>query len=121
MRVLKVYLGYKFVRVQRHKRSDARHHLVTWQLKPECGSQVRAYALRQTGLQEAELQARLWVPHHTWAGVELFRLSIDLKGFYLKTGQFLGARSDFIPEPICRQLIKLQDQACRPFMHDLCT
>ena len=35
----------------------------------------------------------------------------DLFCGVLQTGQFLGARPDFIPEPICRQLIKLQDQA----------
>ena len=94
----------------------------------------------------------MWVPHHTWAGQELFRIAVDLRGFYLKVcyvqlwlwrqsqllahwqphtafllcsiangliissvlqvGQFLGARADFVPEPICRQLSLLQDQAC---------
>jgi hypothetical protein len=24
------------------------------------------------------------VPHHTWAGAELYRIAVDLRGFYLK-------------------------------------
>lgn len=26
----------------------------------------------------------MWTPHHTWAGAELFRIAVDLRGFYLK-------------------------------------
>ncbi|KAK9834339.1 hypothetical protein WJX81_008600 [Elliptochloris bilobata] len=72
-------------------------------------TQVRASAARATASAK-EVEARVWTPHHTWAGQELFRIAIDLRGFYLKVGQFLGARADFIPEPICRQLSLLQDQ-----------
>ena len=29
-----------------------------------------------------------------------------------KAGQFIGARGDFVPEPICRRLARLHDQVC---------
>ena len=45
--------------------------------------QVRASAARTTASAE-EVEARVWVPHHTWAGQELFRIAVDLRGFYLK-------------------------------------
>lgn len=67
-------------------------------------------ALRVSGWSPEALEEKVWIPHHTWAGDELYRLSIDLRGFYLKVGQFLGARVDFIPEPICRRLSLLQDK-----------
>lgn len=69
-------------------------------------------ALRASGWTPDALEEKIWIPHHTWAGDELYRLSIDLRGFYLKVGQFLGARVDFIPEPICRRLSLLQDKVC---------
>ena len=37
--------------------------------------------------------------------------------FYLQGGQFLGARSDFIPLQICKKLALLQDQV-PPMPHD---
>ncbi|GAB4821653.1 hypothetical protein N2152v2_008699 [Parachlorella kessleri] len=40
----------------------------------------------------------------------MYQLAVDLRGFYLKTGQFIGARGDFVPEQICRRLALLQDQ-----------
>ncbi|KAI8476233.1 MAG: ABC1/COQ8 ser/thr kinase [Monoraphidium minutum] len=40
----------------------------------------------------------------------MYRLCIDLRGFYLKAGQFIGARADFVPEQVCRQLCVLQDR-----------
>lgn len=40
----------------------------------------------------------------------MYSLSVDLRGFYLKTGQFIGARGDFVPEQICRKLSLLHDQ-----------
>lgn len=48
----------------------------------------------------------LWNP----AGEEMYKLSVDLRGFYLKTGQFMGARGDFVPRPICERLSRLHDQ-----------
>ena len=45
--------------------------------------QVRASAARAAASAE-EVEARVWVPHHTWAGQELFRIAVDLRGFYLK-------------------------------------
>ena len=52
----------------------------------------------------------MWTPHHAWAGKAIFDLAVDLRGFYLKTGQFMGARGDFIPEPLATELIPLQDK-----------
>lgn len=34
----------------------------------------------------------------------MYKLCVDLRGFYLKTGQFLGARPDFLPRPMCEAL-----------------
>ena len=89
---------------------------------------------------EEEIEARIWMPHNEWAGDELYSMCIDLRGFYLKVrdtfmqvatcaglfsaweshevpcgrlvqvGQFIGTRSDFIAEPVCRRLSLLQDQ-----------
>lgn len=92
-----------------------------------------------------EHRAEFWQKHHTWAGKEMYKLCIDLRGFYLKAslhsmrqehaaqqlrrrclggqlhdafsgllkaqvGQFLGARGDFVPVPVCKQLSGLHDQ-----------
>ena len=53
--------------------------------------QVRASAARATDSAE-EVESRVWVPHHTWAGQELFRIAVDLRGFYLKV-RALGSSS----------------------------
>ncbi|KAL0038379.1 hypothetical protein WJX77_004264 [Trebouxia sp. C0004] len=53
---------------------------------------------------------KFWQRHHAWAGAEMYSLAVDLRGFYLKVGQFLGARGDFVPMPICQQLSLLHDQ-----------
>ncbi|CAL8461942.1 g1473 [Coccomyxa elongata] len=72
-------------------------------------TQLRAYAahFRMT---EAEIEADIWLPHNQWAGEELYSMCIELRGFYLKVGQFIGTRADFIPKPICKRLALLQDQ-----------
>ncbi|GMH36923.1 hypothetical protein BSKO_04796 [Bryopsis sp. KO-2023] len=73
-------------------------------------AQVRGAALRATGCSDADAERKLWGPHHKWAGREMYNLCVDLRGFYLKAGQFIGARGDFVPEAICLQLSKLHDQ-----------
>ncbi|CAD7702937.1 unnamed protein product [Ostreobium quekettii] len=73
-------------------------------------AQARARARGILGAQQEAIQRDLWEPHNQWAGQQLYNLCVDLRGFYLKAGQFLGARGDFIPEPVCRQLSKLHDQ-----------
>ncbi|EIE21462.1 ABC1-domain-containing protein [Coccomyxa subellipsoidea C-169] len=37
-------------------------------------------------------------------------MAVDLRGFYLKLGQFFAARAEFVPEPICRHLSLLHDR-----------
>jgi aarF domain-containing kinase len=45
------------------------------------------------------------------AGAELlYRLAVDLKGLYIKTGQFVGSRADLVPMPYVRSLSRLQDR-----------
>ena len=79
-------------------------------------AQLRAAALALAGHSPERLKAELWEPHHAWAGARMHALAVDLRGFYLKAGQFIGARPDFVPEPICRQLAALQDRVrgCAP-------
>ena len=72
--------------------------------------QVQHAALRLLGRGPGDLEEALWTPHHEWAGREMFRLCVDLRGFYLKAGQFLGARPDFLPRPVCEALSRLHDQ-----------
>eukprot|EP00884_Botryococcus_braunii_P022387 jgi/Botrbrau1/8832/Bobra.0335s0019.1 len=84
-RCLGIYIGYKY-------------------------TQVRALCFKAAGWSDQAIEDKIWVPHHSWAGDELYSLAVDLRGFYLKVGQFLGARVDFIPEPICRRLALLQDK-----------
>jgi len=40
--------------------------------------------------------------------------------FDLQVGQFLGARGDFVPMPICQQLSRLHDQVVGHFMYAGC-
>ena len=98
------------------------------------GAQVKAQALKLQGWDKDRLQEDHWKPHHTWAGREMYSLCVDMRGFYLKVaaqtlarllcaafwfhrsvcsvqvGQFLGARGDFMPLPVCEQLSRLHDQ-----------
>ncbi|GIL83202.1 hypothetical protein Vretifemale_12058 [Volvox reticuliferus] len=73
-------------------------------------AQLRSLFLKATGRSDAEVHDSVWVPHHTWAGEEMYELCISLRGFYLKAGQFIGSRSDFVPEQICRKLALLCDK-----------
>lgn len=74
------------------------------------GAQVRAAVLEARGLSSAEIDERLWTPHHAWAGDQMYSLAVDLRGFYLKVFQFFGARGDLVPAPICARLCRLHDQ-----------
>ncbi|GIL52830.1 hypothetical protein Vafri_8592 [Volvox africanus] len=74
-------------------------------------AQLRSLLLLTTGRSDAEVHDSVWVPQHTWAGEEMYKLCIELRGFYLKAGQFIGSRSDFVPEQICRKLALLCDKA----------
>lgn len=48
------------------------------------GAQLRAAALGALGRSREQVQAEVWVPQHTWAGQQMYDLSISLRGFYLK-------------------------------------
>ncbi|KDD73908.1 hypothetical protein H632_c1741p1, partial [Helicosporidium sp. ATCC 50920] len=40
----------------------------------------------------------------------MYDLCLSMRGFYLKAGQFISSRSDFVPDAICRQLLSLLDR-----------
>lgn len=74
------------------------------------GAQAKAQALKLRGWDTEKLKEVHWKPHHAWAGEEMYSLCVDMRGFYLKVGQFLGARGDFMPLPVCERLSRLHDQ-----------
>jgi aarF domain-containing kinase len=51
-----------------------------------------------------------WERRHAEFAERLYQLAIDLKGLYVKTGQFVGTRSDTFPEAYTRSLSRLQDR-----------
>ncbi|MFS8086757.1 MAG: ABC1 kinase family protein, partial [Acidobacteriota bacterium] len=51
-----------------------------------------------------------WDRRHEQFAEMLYRLAVDLKGLYIKTGQFVGTRSDIVPIQYSRSLSRLQDQ-----------
>jgi predicted unusual protein kinase regulating ubiquinone biosynthesis (AarF/ABC1/UbiB family) len=73
-------------------------------------TQVEAAFLKTLGWSAERIEDELWTKQHEWAGEKMYAICVDMRGFYLKGGQFLGARSDFIPLPICKRLCLLQDQ-----------
>jgi predicted unusual protein kinase regulating ubiquinone biosynthesis (AarF/ABC1/UbiB family) len=50
------------------------------------------------------------VRHHRWSAERLYRTALDLEGLLIKIGQFLGARSDVMPEEYVDVLSRLHDQ-----------
>jgi hypothetical protein len=74
-------------------------------------TQVKAAALRRTqGWSDEQIEHDLWQPQYQRAGQQMYSLCVDMRGFYLKSGQFLGARGDFMPKPMCETLSRLHDQ-----------
>lgn len=59
---------------------------------------------------DAEGAAAEWERRHDVSAERLYRLAVDLKGLYIKTGQFVGTRTDIVPGPYSAWLSKLQDQ-----------
>ena len=51
----------------------------------------------------------LWEQTHEINSKRMMNLCLDLRGFYLKTGQFLGTRHDFMPPNYTSKLSKLHD------------
>mmetsp|Transcript_38280 Transcript_38280/g.151448 ORF Transcript_38280/g.151448 Transcript_38280/m.151448 type:complete len:594 (-) Transcript_38280:754-2535(-) len=54
-------------------------------------------------------QDRMWKKRHEWGAEAVYRLCVELRGFYLKDGQFIGSRADFIPAEWGEKLALLQD------------
>ena len=69
-----------------------------------------AFKEQVLGWSSERVESEVWSPQHEWACEKMYSICVDMRGFYLKGGQFLGARSDFIPLPICKRLALLQDQ-----------
>lgn len=51
-----------------------------------------------------------WARRHESAAEALYQLAVDLKGLYIKTGQFIGTRADIVPPAYVRSLSRLQDR-----------
>ena len=86
VRATKVYAGYK-------------------------ATQVKGALLKSVmGWSTERIEDEVWSKQHEWAAEQMYSICVDMRGFYLKGGQFLGARSDFIPMPICKKLSLLQDR-----------
>jgi len=73
-------------------------------------TQARVNLLELQGQQDTQRVVDIWKKRHTRAGKEMFDLCIDLQGFYIKAGQFMGSRGDFMPMEVCESLAALQDQ-----------
>lgn len=58
----------------------------------------------------AETAEREWQRRHEDAAERLYRLAVDLKGLYIKLGQFISTRSDIAPAAYVRSLSRLQDK-----------
>ena len=63
---------------------------------------------RARKLPPAEAEAA-WTARHEQFAELLYRLATDLRGLYIKSGQFIGTRTDLLPEPYTRSLSRLQD------------
>jgi len=73
-------------------------------------TQVSAAAARRLGTSTGdEIKQRIWLPQHERAGAAMFDLASTLSGFYLKVGQFLSVREDFVALPVCVALRPLQE------------
>jgi predicted unusual protein kinase regulating ubiquinone biosynthesis (AarF/ABC1/UbiB family) len=73
-------------------------------------TQLRSTVLALAGWSPDRLQTQVWDTQHQRAAEQMHSLCVDLRGFYLKAGQFLGARGDFVPEQICLKLSLLHDR-----------
>ncbi|PXF46419.1 putative aarF domain-containing protein kinase 1 [Gracilariopsis chorda] len=55
-------------------------------------------------------RTKRWNKRHLWGAEKVYNLCVELRGFYLKDGQFLGARTDLVPMAWCDSLRRLQDR-----------
>ena len=73
-------------------------------------TQLSAAAAKAAGgMSEADAKKKIWLPQHERAGAAMFDLASSLSGFYLKVGQFLSVREDFVALPVCKALRPLQE------------
>lgn len=74
-------------------------------------AQIRSILLKRVmGWSNDRIEREVWDRQHERAADQMYSICVDMRGFYLKGGQFLGARSDFIPVQICKKLSLLQDR-----------
>jgi aarF domain-containing kinase len=59
---------------------------------------------------DPEASSAEWEKRHESSARQLYGLAVGLKGLYIKTGQFVGTRTDVVPGPYSAWLSKLQDQ-----------
>lgn len=71
------------------------------------GYKITARKVRKLPPEQADAA---WNRRHEQFAESLYQLAIDLKGLYIKTGQFIGTRSDIVPPQYSRSLSRLQDQ-----------
>ncbi len=57
-----------------------------------------------------EQRAGEWEKRHEQAAERLYKLATGLRGMYIKSGQFVGTRSDLVPAPYVKWLSQLQDR-----------
>ena len=63
--------------------------------------------VRSLGPEQVEAS---WEAQHERSAKRLYHLCVDLKGLYIKAGQFIGTRADLVPYPYVRWLGQLQDR-----------
>lgn len=73
-------------------------------------TQLHEKFLKLQGKSDEFIKSSLWDKQQERAGQAMYNLCVSLRGFYLKAGQFIGARGDFVPEQICRTLSLLHDK-----------
>eukprot|EP00850_Spirogloea_muscicola_P023373 SM000352S13421 [mRNA] locus=s352:39871:42492:+ [translate_table: standard] len=79
---------------------------------------LRSYLLTKLAVRGKEPGVRhaAWERRHEWGGARIYRLVLEMSGFYVKSAQILASKSDIMPDAWTRRLAKLFDSAPpRPF------
>lgn len=94
---------------------DSRHYraIVFWSRAVEIYMSYKSFQTRASiealFAQNKTLMDSKWQNIHEVNSDRMLRLCLDLKGFYLKTGQFLATRHDFMPSQYTSKLCQLHD------------
>jgi predicted unusual protein kinase regulating ubiquinone biosynthesis (AarF/ABC1/UbiB family) len=56
-----------------------------------------------------DVREKMWARRHEWGAERVYALCVELRGNFVKTGQYLGSRTDFVPAAWCERLRELQD------------